>query len=191
MDTQRTIELLAGRLDPADGDLVLRAHRFAAAAHRGQRRRQGTPYIEHPVAVAWLAHERFGVADGEVLAAALLHDVLEDTDVTDLREFPPRTVCLVGLLTDPYPPPAARRRDEHRARLWADPDATTLKACDRLCNLADSLLQYDPGFCGRYAWRTRSEMLRPGLPLATDPIARPLLDAAIRLCEERAAGEDR
>ena len=190
MRTYQEIEDLAGRLCPPDGDLLRRAYRFAEAAHAGQRRRHGTPYIEHPVAVARMAFERFGVTDGEVLAAALLHDVLEDTDMTDLTAFPARTVCLVELLTDPYPPPTRRVRHERRAALWADRDATVLKACDRLCNLADSLLQYDPGFCARYAWRTRGELLAPGLPLATDPVARPLLEAAIRRCEARGAGLD-
>jgi (p)ppGpp synthase/HD superfamily hydrolase len=188
VETRQRIEDLAGVLAPADGELLRRAHRFAAAAHGGQRRRHGPPYIEHPVAVAWLAHERFGVTDGEVLAAALLHDVLEDTDLTDLSEFPARTVCLVELLTDPAPPLSGRRQREHRALLWADRDATVLKACDRLSNLADALLQNDPDFCARYAWRTRSEMLRPGLPLASDPVARPLMEEAIRLCEARAEG---
>jgi len=182
------IEDLAGRLRPRDADLLCRAHRFAATAHAGQRRRHGTPYIEHPVAVARLAFERFGVTDGEVLAAALLHDVLEDTDMTDLSAFPARTVQLVELLTEEFPPPSSRLRRERWALLWADRDATVLKACDRLSNLADSLLQYDPHFCARYAWRTRGELLSPGLPLAVDPVARPLLEAAIRRCEERAAG---
>ena len=192
MQTDQRIEDLARRLAPPDADLLRRAYRFATAAHGSQRRRHGTPYIEHPVAVAELAFECFGVLDGEVLAAALLHDVLEDTEVTDLSGFPERTVCLVWLLTDEDVPPPAGRRTGRRSRrwadLWADRDATLLKACDRLSNLADSLLQYDPAFCGRYAWRTRRELLAPGLPLATDPVARPLLDAAIRRCEERAAG---
>jgi hypothetical protein len=185
LDTHQRIEDLAARLRPPDANLLRRAYRFAGDAHAGQRRRHGPPYIEHPVEVAWLAFERFGVRDGEVLAAALLHDVLEDTDATDLREFPVRTVNLVWLLTDPV----FERDGDHRyARLWADRDATVLKACDRLANLADSLLQYDPAFCGRYAWRTRREMLAPGLPLATDPVAGPLLEAAVQRCEERAAG---
>jgi (p)ppGpp synthase/HD superfamily hydrolase len=188
LDSQQRIDDLAARLAPPDVELLLRAYRFARDAHAGQRRRHGTPYIEHPVAVAWLAHERFSVRDGEVLAAALLHDVLEDTDATDLSAFPPRTVRLVRLLTDPDPPVSRRERREHLARLWADRDATLLKACDRLSNLADSLLQYDPSFCARYAWRTRREMLEPGLPLAADPVALPLLEAALRLCEERAGG---
>jgi (p)ppGpp synthase/HD superfamily hydrolase len=186
LDAHQRIEELAARLRPPDADLVRRAYRFARHAHAGQRRRHGPPYIEHPVAVAWLAFERFGVRDGEVLAAALLHDVLEDTDATDLRAFPTRTVALVWLLTDPEDDP--HDGEERYARLWADRDATVLKACDRLANLGDSLLQYDPSFCGRYAWRTRREMLAPGMPLVADPVARPLLEAAIRRCEERATG---
>jgi (p)ppGpp synthase/HD superfamily hydrolase len=188
VDTEQRTEELAVRLRPRDAELVRCAYRFARDAHAGQRRRHGPPYIEHPVAVAWLAHERFGVRDGEVLAAALLHDVLEDTDATDLGGFPARTVELVRLLTDPGPDARRRERRDHGVRMWADRDATVLKACDRLANLADSLLQYDPGFCARYAWRTRREMLAPGLPLASDPVALPLLEAALRLCEERAAG---
>jgi (p)ppGpp synthase/HD superfamily hydrolase len=186
VDTQQRIEELAGVLAPADAALVLGAYRFALAAHEGQVRRHGVPYIEHPVAVASLAHDLFGVTEGEVLAAALLHDVLEDTDATDLSEFPPRTAQLVELLTNP--PGRSRRRPDHMAPLWLDRDATVLKACDRLSNLGDALLQYDPGFCARYAWRTRRELLGPGLPLAADPVARPLLEEAIARCEARAAG---
>jgi (p)ppGpp synthase/HD superfamily hydrolase len=187
LDSAQRLQDLACLLGPEDAAVVRAAYRLARDAHRGQRRRHGPPYIEHPVAVAWLAYERFGVRDGRVLAAALLHDVLEDTDVTDLTAFPARTVELVRLLTDPeLGGPIGRRRYQ---QIWADREATLLKACDRLCNLADALLQYDPGFCGRYAWRTRSEMLRPGLPLASDPIAGPLLEEAIRLCQARSDGE--
>jgi (p)ppGpp synthase/HD superfamily hydrolase len=186
LDTQQRIEELATRLRPSDADLLRLAYRFARDAHAGQRRRHGPPYIEHPVAVAWLAFERFGVHDGEVLAAALLHDVLEDTEATDLSAFPMRTVELVWLLTDPED--GYRDGGNRYSRLWMDRDATVLKACDRLANLADSLLQYDPAFCARYAWRTRREMLAPALPLLADPVAGPLLEAAVRRCEERAAG---
>ena len=188
MDTDHRIDELAARVPPLDATLVCRAYVFAHAAHAGQRRRHGPPYIEHPVAVAWLAYELFGVCDGEVLAAALLHDVLEDTDMTDLSAFPDRTVHLVGLLTDAYPAAGRREPRDRYVQVWTDREATLLKACDRLANLGDSLLQYDPAFCARYAWRTRREMLAPGLPLAADPIALPLLEAAVRRCEERADG---
>jgi (p)ppGpp synthase/HD superfamily hydrolase len=61
--------------------LTDRALTLAFAAHEGQKRHEGTPYITHPVAVAlMLARHGFGE---EVIAAALCHDVLEDTSVTE------------------------------------------------------------------------------------------------------------
>jgi GTP pyrophosphokinase len=68
-----------------DRDLITRAFRFAARAHDGQQRRSGQDFIHHPVAVAKVcAGLRL---DDATLAAALLHDVLEDTeaDAEDLR----------------------------------------------------------------------------------------------------------
>jgi guanosine-3',5'-bis(diphosphate) 3'-pyrophosphohydrolase len=70
----------------ASGDLVVRAYRRAAAAHEGQQRKSGDPYISHPVAVAKVTAD-LGL-DDTTIAAALLHDALEDTQVgrTDLAE---------------------------------------------------------------------------------------------------------
>ncbi len=70
---------LAGYLEPAQIALVRDAYDYAATAHEGQWRRTGHPYISHPLAVAnILADMRM---DHETLIAALLHDVIEDTDV--------------------------------------------------------------------------------------------------------------
>jgi GTP pyrophosphokinase len=85
---ERHEELLDGLLaaladysDDLDRDLIVRAFRFAAAAHEGQQRRSGEPFIMHPVGVATIcAGLRL---DEQTIAAALLHDVVEDTD-TDL-----------------------------------------------------------------------------------------------------------
>jgi GTP pyrophosphokinase len=63
-----------------DRDLIARAFRFAAAAHEGQQRRSGEDFIHHPYAVARICAELR--QDDETIAAALLHDVVEDTDVT-------------------------------------------------------------------------------------------------------------
>ena len=68
------------RMPGMDLDVVQKAYAFAEAAHRGKRRRSGEPYICHPVAVAMILAEM--QLDQEALAAALLHDVIEDTDVT-------------------------------------------------------------------------------------------------------------
>lgn len=64
-------------------NIVLKAADFAARKHVNQRRKNGNkdPYINHPIGVAkWLSE--CGVDDPEILAAALLHDVLEDTTTT-------------------------------------------------------------------------------------------------------------
>jgi guanosine-3',5'-bis(diphosphate) 3'-pyrophosphohydrolase len=64
--------------------LILRAIDFAARKHKAQRRKdeEASPYINHPVSVALLLAERGKVTDPEILAAAILHDTLEDTDTT-------------------------------------------------------------------------------------------------------------
>jgi GTP pyrophosphokinase len=63
-----------------DGDLLERAYQTAEQAHRGQFRKTGHPYITHPLAVAYML-AGYGL-DGTTIAAALLHDTVEDTDVT-------------------------------------------------------------------------------------------------------------
>jgi (p)ppGpp synthase/HD superfamily hydrolase len=63
-----------------NASLIEKALRLAFAAHEGQMRKDGPPYIIHPVAVALLLAKQ-GFSD-TVLAAALVHDVLEDTKVT-------------------------------------------------------------------------------------------------------------
>ena len=64
--------------------LVLKAAHFAALKHRDQRRKdtESSPYVIHPISVALTIAEIGSVEDPEILAAALLHDTLEDTDTT-------------------------------------------------------------------------------------------------------------
>ena len=74
---------LVDRLDylsAHDVDLVRRAYRFADEAHLGQTRKNGEPYITHPIAVAALCTE--WKLDAQALAAALMHDSMEDCGVT-------------------------------------------------------------------------------------------------------------
>ena len=67
-------------LPPAALDAVTRAYEFAEQAHRGQMRQSGEPYVVHLIATAYyLAALRLDVTS---LAAGLLHDTLEDTEVT-------------------------------------------------------------------------------------------------------------
>jgi GTP pyrophosphokinase len=65
---------------PEEAELIVRAGRTALAAHEGQFRRSGEPYITHPVAVATIVAE-LGL-DAQTVAGALLHDAVEDTGLT-------------------------------------------------------------------------------------------------------------
>src|ERR1035437_7753593 len=67
-------------LKPQDIGLVEQAYEFSDAAHQGQLRQSGDPYISHPVAVAQIVAD--WQLDAQAIVAALLHDVMEDTAVT-------------------------------------------------------------------------------------------------------------
>lgn len=132
-----------------------RAFEFAARAHAGQVRKYSKePYIVHPVAVA---HIVAGITNDEVMiAAALLHDVVEDTPVTLVEieaNFGERVARLVEGLTDVSRPEdgnrAARRAidREHTAR--AIPDVHTIKLADLLHNTSD-IVAHDPHFAVVY-----------------------------------------
>lgn len=71
----------------AELEVVQRAFEFANAAHSNVRRRSGEPYMLHPIAVAQIVVDDIGLGYKSI-SAALLHDVVEDTDYTveDIRE---------------------------------------------------------------------------------------------------------
>ncbi len=128
-----------------DGDLALlfRALAFAAHKHRDQRRKdaEASPYINHPIALAEVLAGEGGVADAEVLAAALLHDTIEDTDTSleELRaEFGERIAAMVEEVTDDKSLPKVERKRlqiEHAAGISAG--AKLVKLADKICNLRD------------------------------------------------------
>ena len=74
------LEARTGYLSESDRDLLRRAYQVAERAHEGQFRLSGEPYVEHPLAAAVLLSDLR--LDVETLAAALLHDTVEDTEVT-------------------------------------------------------------------------------------------------------------
>jgi GTP diphosphokinase / guanosine-3',5'-bis(diphosphate) 3'-diphosphatase len=75
------VDSVRGYQPQADLDLIHRAYVFAAEKHEGQLRKSGDPYISHPVSVAGIIAEmKLDVAS---VCAALLHDVVEDCDVSD------------------------------------------------------------------------------------------------------------
>jgi len=118
---------------------VLRAYAFAEAAHRGQRRKDDRAFIAHPVRVARLLAARG--YDEEVVAAALLHDVVEDTAVTlsEVREqFGDRVADLVACVTEDPDLPLSERKRAYRESVRHSPqDARAICAADKVCNVSD------------------------------------------------------
>ena len=79
----KAIERLRSTGQQVNSDLIRRAYEFAFEAHKNVYRRSGKPYIEHPVEVASILSEL--KVDDITVAAALLHDVVEDTDISELE----------------------------------------------------------------------------------------------------------
>lgn len=130
-------------MNSPDGESLWReASVFAACAHKGQVRRDGTtPYYSHPARVALTVATLFGCNDPETLAIALLHDTIEDstTDYEDLAERFGSVVAdgVVALTKDAALPET--ERDRHaEARLRAgDWRAALVKLADVLDNTSD------------------------------------------------------
>ena len=81
----------------ADFDMIEKAYRYAVTHHGEQKRKDGSPYVTHPIAVAQIVADELHL-DSESIVASLLHDTIEDTDVTyeDVaREFSPTIANLV------------------------------------------------------------------------------------------------
>jgi guanosine-3',5'-bis(diphosphate) 3'-pyrophosphohydrolase len=126
--------------------IILRAADFAARKHMSQKRKGATaiPYINHPVKVALYLKEIGGVDDHDVIAAALLHDTVEDTDTeeSDLEElFGKRIARIVMEVTDDKSLPKMRRKElqiEHAPHLSAE--AKHIKLADKIANVEDMLV---------------------------------------------------
>ena len=126
-----------------NSNLVLKAAKFAALKHRDQRRKdvESSPYIIHPISVALVIADIGGIEEPEILAAALLHDTLEDTDtsVSELDEIFGETVRqYVEEVTDDKSLPKEERKQkqiEHAATLSRG--ATLIKLGDKISNVSD------------------------------------------------------
>ena len=110
-----------------DAAVMLLARKLAYSAHSGQVDKQGIEYIKHPEAVAKEFEER---GEWDRAAAAWLHDVAEDTEITtqSLLEsgVPPRVVEIIDLLTRKNSVPD----DEYYRLIANDPDALAVKLAD-------------------------------------------------------------
>jgi guanosine-3',5'-bis(diphosphate) 3'-pyrophosphohydrolase len=123
--------------------LILKAAHFSAQKHSDQRRKDKdeSPYINHPISVALVIAEIGGVSDPEILAAALLHDTLEDTETTPEElenEFGKKVCAYVLEVSDDKTLPKEerkRRQIEHAKKI--SKGAAFIKLGDKISNVTD------------------------------------------------------
>ncbi|MEM7453851.1 MAG: HD domain-containing protein [Planctomycetota bacterium] len=122
---------------------LLEAASFAAARHATQTRKDksGSPYINHPLKVAAMLAGPGGIADLDLLIAALLHDVVEDTETCaeEIRDrYGERVAGIVSEVTDDKTLPRARRKAiQVETAREKSPAAKELKIADKICNVND------------------------------------------------------
>lgn len=123
--------------------IILKAAHFAAQKHSNQRRKnkEASPYINHPLQVAIFISEIGQIKDPEIIAAALLHDTIEDTNTTpeELEQlFGSKIKNLVEAVTDNKSLPKEVRKKlqiEHASQL--SKEATLIKLGDKISNVLD------------------------------------------------------
>ena len=137
------LRVLKSKLKPGDKELLRTAFEMAAEAHETMRRKSGEPYILHPIAVAKICVEEIGLGIRSTICA-LLHDTVEDTDVTlqDIqREFGPEVTKIVDGLTkistvmDTNSTQQAENFKKILLTLTDDPRVILIKLADRLHNM--------------------------------------------------------
>jgi GTP diphosphokinase / guanosine-3',5'-bis(diphosphate) 3'-diphosphatase len=169
--------------------IVLKAMRRAEIAHEGQMRDDGRPYATHPAEVVRILVGR-GHMKPDVLAAAYLHDVLEDTDVTRdelVAEFGEEIVGIVHEVTNIGRP--GRPFEEKQAVLLdharqMTPRAKLVKLADRLHNLRD-LGNWPAWKQERYA-RATFELLEALTPVPDPGLAEDVRQVAMKITGDSA-----
>lgn len=175
--------------------LVQQAREFAAYAHRAQQRKYtGEPYYNHLASVASLLYQHLDPATeelNELVAAAFLHDVLEDTDVpAQLLStlFGKRVLELVLAVTDVSKPSdgnrAVRKAKDRDHLAQADGIAQSLKVADLMDNTR-SIVAHDPAFAKVYLREKREllSVLTDADPVLLSKARRMLLDAELQLAK--------
>jgi guanosine-3',5'-bis(diphosphate) 3'-pyrophosphohydrolase len=137
------LRVLKPKLKPGDKELVRRAFEIAVDAHKTMRRKSGEPYILHPLAVARICVEEIGLGVRSTICA-LLHDTVEDTDVTldeVEREFGTEIARIIDGLTkishvvDSNSSQQAENFKKILLTLTDDPRVILIKLADRLHNM--------------------------------------------------------
>ena len=135
--------------------MVKKAMHFAKKAHEGQLRKfTNEPYIVHPIAVAGIVYSV--TSNTDMLCAAVLHDVVEDTDCTIEqieKSFGSTIASLVADLTDVSKPSDGNRKVRKHLDLLhngqGSAQAKTIKLADLIDN-TKSIVSFDPNFARKY-----------------------------------------
>ncbi|HSF46388.1 MAG TPA: RelA/SpoT family protein, partial [Chitinophagaceae bacterium] len=137
------LRVLKPKLKPGDKELLRRAFEISVDAHKTMRRKSGEPYILHPLAVSRICVEEIGLGVRSTICA-LLHDTVEDTDVTldDIeREFGSEIARIIDGLTkisnvvDANSTQQAENFKKILLTLTDDPRVILIKLADRLHNM--------------------------------------------------------
>ncbi|WP_367392494.1 bifunctional (p)ppGpp synthetase/guanosine-3',5'-bis(diphosphate) 3'-pyrophosphohydrolase [Lewinella sp. LCG006] len=139
---RQLLRSIKSEMDETDQKNIRGAYELAVEAHAAQRRKSGEPYILHPIAVARICAEEIGLGPTAVVAA-LLHDVVEDTDITlgDLQQqFGPQIARMVDGLTKldgayNSDSPQAENFKKVLSTLVEDVRIVLIKMADRLHNM--------------------------------------------------------
>jgi guanosine-3',5'-bis(diphosphate) 3'-pyrophosphohydrolase len=121
----------------------IKALKFAAEKHRYERRKDElkSAYITHPIQAVEILWEVGKIRDIDVLTAALLHDVLEDTSTTDEEigePFGTQVLAIVKEVTDDKSlPKEERKRQQVLHAPFLSPKAKYVKLADKICNVRD------------------------------------------------------
>ncbi len=126
----------------ADESFLKKALDFAWDVHKNQKRDEGAPYILHPFSVALYLAEKMQIGDVEVIASALLHDVIEDGPHVNKEvlknEFGEKVAGYVSLLSKNKVPGIDKseiRRNYHEKLKTAPVEVLRIKIADRLDNI--------------------------------------------------------
>jgi guanosine-3',5'-bis(diphosphate) 3'-pyrophosphohydrolase len=131
--------------EPVSLQKVFEALEFAAYKHRRQKRKGaiGIPYINHPIEVAGMLVRSMNEPSKELIIAALLHDTMEDTDVSNEEieeKFGKQISDIVSEVTDNMSLPSEKRRKIQIEKAHSlSYEARCIKITDKTCNIHDML----------------------------------------------------
>jgi GTP diphosphokinase / guanosine-3',5'-bis(diphosphate) 3'-diphosphatase len=131
-------------------EMLIRAIRFAAQKHRDQRRKDASPYINHPIELVHILAIEAGIDDLVVLVAAALHDTVEDTETTEAElraAFGDAVTDIVMEVTDDQ---TLERAERYKIALdktrYYSKGAKLVRLADKISNIRDAIKTPPPAW---------------------------------------------